>query len=173
MLLAAALALAAVIGVLVPDGHGRYADSQRRQGLTSGLKDLRLALESYATDHNGDYPAVAGWASTLTKAKSHGLPAGRLPANPWDPSGGPIAIARGAWPAALPRAAAVAGGAAMPAIGQDLGRGHFPGEGLADALTYGTILYDYDPTSQIYVLYAIGKVGDRATVIMTTGNASC
>lgn len=174
VLVAAAVALAVAIGLMAPGGFWPDADLVKRQALTDGLKDIRLALENFATDHNGEYPPAAIWLAALKQPGNQTRPDHRPPTNPWDPAGGPLAIARGPWPAALPRAAGVASGTqTLPPSGLDLGPGYLPGEGPADALTFGTVFYDYDPATQVYVVYAIGNVGGHATLIAALTNAAC
>ncbi len=148
------------------DAAHRKAMQQRCAG------SVRMALENYATDHRGSYPTQAGLAALLT-------PPGRAdagwPHNPWSQSPGPVPIVSGAWPRGLPdvQAVCVKGThVTTPLVGRDLGPGHPPGSGPVDALTYGSILYSYDAATGTYVLYGIGKTGERATVVFFTSNCS-
>lgn len=144
------------------DHHGRnpYA---RACGTT-----LRMAVEQYATDHEGRYPTRAGWLAAVRQRGGGYLPGEHLPTI-WSKTPQGAALAP---PPPLVGAAAIAAGARPSPEQTDLGPGRVAEEGPVDARCYGALLYDHDPKTETYVIYAIGKkAGERAVVVFATTNA--
>ena len=78
------------------------------------------------------------------------------------------------WPKSLNAIGPIANGQkTLSAVGTDLGPGHMAGDGPNDAYTYGAVLYDYAVDNQIYVIYVVGRRGDRAVVVGGSSNGSC
>lgn len=150
-------------------------DEAPRKAMVEHLAATRQALEHYGTEENGSYPSAVGWVATLRKYGYAGYPGSRLPTNPYGDGKAAVPTDVVAWPARLPRAQPIADGkVTFPPLGTDLGPGRGPGEpGPPDALVYGTLLYDYAPDNQVYIVYAIGRRGDRAVLVAATSNGSC
>lgn len=159
-----ALALARLRRRLAPLGGPNDPDAPRREAAALAMDRLRLALEDYATDHEGRYPADL-----------RVLAGPRWPPNPWSSPPKPAPVAKGAWPKILPTARENWNGSKqVPPIATDLGPGKLPGLGPADARTYGAILYDrhVQGTIETWVLYRVGKAGNRAVLLHFNGNAA-
>jgi len=121
-----------------------------------------LALEEYAVDHGGVYPPSDGLVADLSERY---LPDGMMPANPWVPPGLRQGNAVGV------NALLAAAGKQPTPVGTALGAGKTADSSQFDALTFGAVIYDYEPRSQNYVIYGIGRRGDQAVVSYVWTNA--
>lgn len=147
-----------------PAAYAAYRDEEFNKLVASHVNVLRMALEMYATDNNGAYPAETEVLAAISK--DHYLPGNMLPRNPWGGKRQTNAVAPASLPALRPAAKPVA----LTPRGTDLGPGQLPGDGGYTARTYGAIVYGYLPKEQIYVVYGIGKLGDRAIVVAAATN---
>ena len=170
---------AALVGLTLLGGMGaaraleERREYERNQELRTALTTVRMALEQYGTDHNGDYPPAGQVVAALTKPGTHYLPSDRLPPNPWSPTGEPIALVGGPFPAPMPAITRIARGEVNLALTEtDLGLGPAPGGPTANALSLGSLFYDYDPDRHMYVLCAVGQRRGHARVIGDASNTS-
>ncbi|MNS84379.1 hypothetical protein D3C72_1182030 [compost metagenome] len=137
----------------------------RNAWVVSNMRTLQMALEEHAVDNQGRYPAPGELLTAL--GRNGYLPGDRLPSNPWAAADGHQAnelSTAGLQPALTPA------GQPPTAAGTPLGSGHVAAGDVYDGLTYGALVYDFDPKTQIYTLYAIGKQGDHAAVIASATN---
>ncbi|MFN3429423.1 MAG: hypothetical protein ACK46X_05690 [Candidatus Sericytochromatia bacterium] len=140
-------------------------EAARNAQVVTNMRTLQMAIEQYAVDHQGLYPAPGALMTSITTEGY--LPADTLPANPWAPGGLSQAnelSTTGLQPALTPA------GQVPTKAGTWLGTGHVASVGTYDGLTYGALVYDFNPQTQIYTLYAIGKQGDRASVVGAVTN---
>ena len=163
--------LAALVGALtlLPGCWlvGQYDDMKqadlhfRNEGVRVNLRTVALALQMYARDHRGLYPAKAGWLAEL--ARSYYLPNNRLPPNPWsimDEHTQANNVPLGPIPALT------GDGPFEPApAGTVLGKGARPSSPLYATTTYGAVLYDVAPARRMCVVYGVGQQGEDAVLV--------
>jgi hypothetical protein len=149
---------------------------------SANVKPVVQALRHYAsTSTDGrNFPKPEDWVDQLSERGL--LPGNVLPASPWTEaagwfsSTGPLhrQVNEPNWPTELVGAKQLAHGARASTIGTVLGVGHAPVRNTFETTTYGTLLYDADPTGQVAVLYGIGKQGGNAVVasVQTLGQVS-
>ncbi|MBO9540196.1 hypothetical protein J7643_06350 [bacterium] len=138
------------------------APSDPNEELGANLRAFHMALEMYAVDHAGNYPAAETALKALTHQGTYYMANDQMPPNPFSTyelhqsnairlpaSNSPLKPATATTP--TPK-------------GTRLGPGKVPHNSLHDVTTFGAIVYDYDPARASYVIYGIGKQGDDAVV---------
>lgn len=134
-----------------------YAASVR-----ANMYAVGLAIEQYNIDNVGTYPANEGWLAAVTNFNY--LPDDQMPQNPYLRENGQRSRqANDVGVAGTPLAPATAKKPSPE--GTVVGPGRLPDGKAYDARTYGAIVYDHDPASGSYVLYAIGRRGADAVVV--------
>lgn len=134
------------------------------QAVQANVTTLQLALEAYAGDHKGRYPPAGAPIRELTRGRRGYLPDNLMPPSPWTGDRQPEAL--GLADTGLPTARAIATGTAPAPPGHRLGRGEAPRKYPVNAWQYGAVLYDYDPQTNTYVLYGIGRQRDKYAYVV-------
>ena len=138
----------------------------RNAGVQANLNTVRMALEQYATDHNGHYPRSQDFVRALCAPGTNYLPGDKLPRGPW--SKGVQTVPLG--PAyGLPSAREYE--QRQPKVmSMELGSGRESLDGANSLLSYGAVVYDMNPATDTYVIYGIGKKGSKAIVAAFVSN---
>lgn len=108
-------------------------------------------------------PASAGLITFLNELEDGD--GARLLANPFGTPGQSRAIAIAEADGLLTTAAERAAGHRPVAALKALGPGRRPLDGPYGPRTHGALIYDWDPASERYVLYGIGRAGGQAVVV--------
>lgn len=128
--------------------------------LISNAHLFQMAIEMYAVDHEGNYPRVETLLHDL--AAYDYLENWELPRNPWSAyelhQSNVIHLQADKSP--LNR---VVDGK-LSTVGTLLGPGTVPYNSVHELTSYGALIYDYEPKSRRYHLYAIGQQGSNAVV---------
>ena len=172
--LAIALALApAVPARAAPKFSPQFLDARVKNEMVGDrVYTAKSALESYSRDNNGHYPNNNDWISDIAS----NLDQHQLPRAPW---GNVVQHeSLGIEGLKLVTAATLAKASTKLPVGVHLGAGHMPIGGDFDQHTFGALLYDHDPGSDTYVIYAIGRevnvttgrIGNQAVVIFAGTN---
>lgn len=135
-------------------GAAESRESMHDRQLRGAAAAIRTGIERYAADH-GHYPRDASAMRALVEpGKDYLRGHDRFLVSPWTqvPTRDVLAL-----PPGLPGAAAIAHGTPCPELGLQLGNGRVPSDEPGSQLDYGALIYDYDPKSDVYVLYAVGQ----------------
>ncbi|HEY9722832.1 MAG TPA: hypothetical protein V6D47_12535 [Oscillatoriaceae cyanobacterium] len=165
--------------VLVPACHllvGIFANIQeqvRDLDLRENADVVCAALDKYAKDHHGAYPPANDWLSRLSAAHKGYLPGDRLPPVRWaSPMTATqheaLEVRTDRFP--LVTAGEIARRHPPTPLGTDVGAGHWSADGRFDHATFGAIIYDDDPATRTYVVYAVGRRHDRAIIVQAATN---
>ena len=182
------LVVVVIIGILASVALPSFVGAQdkaRNASVQSNGRTVQMALEEYATEHNGALPGTdaASWSADKFTGPGTGyLPGGNLPRSPWAPNGVlqnenvPLATGKGKGKGknkgllSLKDSVLKEPSKPVSEINEDVGKGKIPST-FASAEEYGAIVYDYDAPTQYYLLYAIGKKGKDAIVVGAKTNA--
>lgn len=123
--------------------------------MTANGRQVLVALENYALQHDDHYPPAKDFPSGLVTYLDEAM----LPI-------GPEAIDDSRQRNSIllaPPLLGVASGKTTP-LGHDLGPGTVATSDTFGATTFGAFIYDADRAGRHYVLYGVGRQGDRAVV---------
>lgn len=127
---------------------------------------VQMALEMFAVDNRGHYPLVDSFIHDI--CQNEYLEENQVPRNPWSNyelhQSNVIRL-----PLVNSPLNHVVDGEPSP-IGAVVGPGKKPFNSVFELTTYGAIIYDYDASSQRYILYAIGEQGGTAVVKLEVNN---
>jgi type II secretion system protein G len=168
------LVVVVIIGILASVALPSFVGAQdkaRNASVSANVNTIRMALEQYATDNNGSYPAAAGFVSAML---TNGyLPGNRMPKAPWS------AIAQSAMLTPAGAAAGqnditsiAAGSLTLSSIGSLITADGKVAAAPTSNDCFGFIAYDYAPDNQIYVVYGTGKKNKQAITAAGTSNGS-
>jgi type II secretion system protein G len=96
------LVVVVIIGILASVALPSFVGAQdkaRNATLTSNLNVVRLALETYGTEHNGLFPINADFATANGLCQGNYLPGNKMPLSPWSQLPQTIRIQPTAYPA--------------------------------------------------------------------------
>ena len=159
------LVVVVIIGILasiaLPSFIGAQ-DKARNASVVANIGTVKMALEQYAVDNNGNFPVPGSvWAAATSTAgirQNNYLPGNRLPKAPWSTGEQQITLATAA---PMVAANAIATGGSFAPDNTRFGAanaGLVPAAGRPTAsLQFGAMMYDYDVNAQTYVLYGTGK----------------
>jgi general secretion pathway protein G len=163
------LVVVVIIGILasiaLPSFIGAQ-DKARNASVVANVGTVKMALEQFAVDNNGNFPVPQSvWAAATGTAgirQNNYLPGNRLPKAPWGGGEQQVTLATAAPMAA---ANAIATGGSFAPDNTRFGNANAgsvpPGVGTAQrptaSLHFGAMMYDYDVNAQTYVLYGTGK----------------
>lgn len=145
-LIGSAVASGILAAIAIPSFVGSQ-DASKNSQVRTNAKTLQLALEIYATDHDGLYPDLQDWQDR---------PA--LPANPFGKPSQATLLG--------PSANLTGPGEEPTAKEAVLGKGKAPGEDPYDVLTYGALVCAVSADRKSYVVYGIGKHANQAVVVV-------
>jgi len=172
------LVVVVIIGILASVAVPSFADAQdraRNAAMQSNSRVVQQALEAYVGDHQGRYPqdnnTGDGFGSNTPGSgfQSDGyLPGNQLPKSPWCAQSQTAVIA-------FDGSTAAGGvGQALAEPGTPLGRDGIVATKPTLIQHYGALVYDtwstgaaLGPQQTAYVLHAIGKRRDQATIALT------
>jgi hypothetical protein len=150
--------------ILVPSFLGCGGEISRESGVRANVSTVAMALEQYASDHDGQYPRADHWVEDLTREHRNYLPGNKLPRSPWATQAQTAALTPAG--TGLPTASQLGDRAKTAIRGAVVGKGEAPRTAPTSAYQYGAILYDLDPKTQTYVLYGVGQKHKRAEVVV-------
>jgi len=183
------LVVVVIIGILASIAMPSFSmaqDKARNASVQANVHTMQTALEAYAAEFRGSYPA--GWdtgpdtytdnsGTSTNDAFETFLPGKKLPKSPWAQPGTEqmmfgVTYHVGAQTGMAP-ASSVAAGGALTAVGTTLSSSgkvpDTPGNAcLKDR--YGCLLYDYDNASTTYVLYGAGKSRKSSIIVAKASN---
>ncbi|MEB3329276.1 MAG: prepilin-type N-terminal cleavage/methylation domain-containing protein [Candidatus Sericytochromatia bacterium] len=170
------LVVVVIIGILASVALPSFVGAQdkaRNASVAANVNTIRMALEQWATDNNGSYPASTTWLNANAAGLRTGgyLPGNRLPKAPWSANAQTVAKI----PAATVQEgiANIAGGTAtLTPIGTVIDNSGVVATAPSENLHFGFIAYDYAPDNQIYVVYGTGKKNRAAITAAGTSNGS-
>ena len=131
---------------------------------------VHQSLEAYAAEHHGHLPPRATWIATLAEGSPATTDQGAL--RPVRTLGATVGQTAALTPAmlGLPGATDLLA-AGQVVLGKPLAGGQRAAHGApARADDYGAVLYDVDPVTDTYVIYAIGKREGHAAVVAMFSN---
>ena len=182
------LVVVVIIGILASVALPSFVGAQdkaRNASVQSNARTFQMALEQYATEHNGAFPGVATGAWTTDKfvgASSSYLAGGTLPRSPWAANGVvqadnvPLSSGKGKGKGkkkglvGLDDSVLKTPAEEFTQNNEDVGQGKIP-DTFAGANEYGAVVYDYDAATQYYLVYGMGKKGKEAIVVSGKSNA--
>jgi prepilin-type N-terminal cleavage/methylation domain-containing protein len=163
--------LLAVLGLLATIAQPNFADAQdraRNAAMAANVRQTGVALEQYASERRGRYPASIVEPAFLN---GHYLPGDHLPIAPWYQRPQVEAVQYAApydfdpddWPFIL-YAASMGGGP----------QGWLHDAELADPPSrnthVGVLRYNYYPDANAYQLFGQGRIQDERVILMPTTN---
>lgn len=187
------LVVVVIIGILASVSMPAFSmaqDKARNAAVQSNVKTLQFALEQYAADNKGSYPAGFQSQATCIDAGDNAIPGttldglagNKIPRSPWCPPnqteqyqfGGSLSVGSSLNnTSTLKTAAQAAAGTALTALGTPLaGTASIPASpyNAAGRLCYGALVYSYDSASTTYVLYGCGKNRNQSIVVAAKSN---
>lgn len=180
------LVVVVIIGILASVALPSFVGAQdkaRNASVQSNGRTVQMALEEFATEHQGAFPSTPLLWHTGTDLFIGGtttyLAGGRMPLSPWAKSGNDQNTGLAVKDNLKTAAASVVAGVAiteenMPIVGSKAAPtsvGVVPASQAFTLSTFGAVSYDYDTNTQYYVLYATGKKGKHAICVSSISNA--
>lgn len=162
-LLVGVLGYALLASIAMPGFH-EDIQAYRNHLARVNARHTQRAVDAYVANHRGQPPATDGWLDQLLAPGAQYFDHPSLePNSAWGriAQRAPVAPASG-----LVGARAIAAGATPTPQDTVLGPGRKPtADGVFTVTTYGAIVYDMDPATRTYVIYAIGQRNWKNAVV--------